>query len=529
MKRPTLVLMLVCGSTTSLLAAPIKMRPVQAVNSGIPSVSYLSEGHLVAALVSETTQGQDLNEDGDLGDRILHLYDAKKRKVTNLGLEGWPLNFGEDFVAFEVPEYETGQDVDGDGHLWGYVLHVSDVQRRTVYNLGLPAPGKILSKGRSLIFGMPTNNSTAIYDVDSGILHDVGLPAVDRMLADNKVLIEVLEGLAGVDLNQDGDLDDRILHTYDLDSGEVHNTRLSTDLLATAGDWAASLISERETLEDLNGDGDSLDWIVQLFSAEDGRFLNTGLAIGPPLPEDLVTLTENRLWVKVHEYSQGQQDFNEDGDLQDNVLWFFDLESEVATNTGHAVPSSPRRFKASETMAVFLTPIGDEQHLLLIDAENGELDLGIPSGLMGLAVRDDYVYFERSESVWGDLNEDGDTLDWRIGHVYDRNRGEITNLRIALGSWRGATSDWMAMLVSEQSQNADLDGDGDRYGHIPVFYHIPTQKLLSAGLEVTGSKPLTEEILVFGVVEWRVGQDLNDDGDLWDQVLHTVTLRPEPR
>jgi hypothetical protein len=144
---------------------------------------------LLLFLVGELEQGVDLDGDGDLLDDVWHVYEPAQDRLVNLrgGIEGglsWqPLAFGagEDFVVFEVSEAATGGiDLNGDGDASDDVLHHFDATAGTITNLGLAVGLTDQLTGRRFTF-------------------DVS---------------EAAQG--GVDLNADGDTNDRVLHFFDV-------------------------------------------------------------------------------------------------------------------------------------------------------------------------------------------------------------------------------------------------------------------------------------------------------------------------
>ena len=102
---------------------------------GDPAVA----GGLVGALAVEASgeeQGVDLNDDGDAGDAVLHLYDATKKKRINTELAATDFVMGEratsacgdvQLTALRVPESGQGNaDLNGDGDTVDQVMAVHD-------------------------------------------------------------------------------------------------------------------------------------------------------------------------------------------------------------------------------------------------------------------------------------------------------------------------------------------------------------------------------------------------------------------
>ncbi|HEV7731174.1 MAG TPA: hypothetical protein VGR62_03385 [Candidatus Binatia bacterium] len=91
-------------------------------------------GSIVAFLTPERNQGAaSLNDDADTDDRVVQIYDAASHITTNLHraaeeivLGGSP---GRELVAFRVREASQGADLNDDGDLLDDVLQVYDVHR----------------------------------------------------------------------------------------------------------------------------------------------------------------------------------------------------------------------------------------------------------------------------------------------------------------------------------------------------------------------------------------------------------------
>ena len=90
-----------------------------------------SDGERLVLKVPETAQGVDLNGDGDLADRVLHVADVASGNIANVGFEAsqYPNRglFGGQF-PFEGRESENG-DLNGDGDLLDSEAMVYDATR----------------------------------------------------------------------------------------------------------------------------------------------------------------------------------------------------------------------------------------------------------------------------------------------------------------------------------------------------------------------------------------------------------------
>ena len=78
------------------------------------------------------------------------------------------------------------------------------------------------------------------------------------------------------DFNGDGDAIDFVLHTYDIQSGVLTNTGLdASGAPETFGNYVAWTVNEtRQGLTDLNGDGDTRDFVLHVADMSTGLITN---------------------------------------------------------------------------------------------------------------------------------------------------------------------------------------------------------------------------------------------------------------
>ena len=329
------------------------------VNFGLQSVQFdtlRADGRRFVARVDEAGQGsRDLNGDGDAIDTVLHVIDVGTRSVRNVGLAVDPLQFaleGGNF-AFAVSEAMQGQvDLNGDGDAEDVVLHVLDVRRGRVRSAGLDAQGGFQLDADRLV--LPVRESTQGQDLNGdGDLDDFVLHLVDattaavrnlrlaagaHRLREGRLLFAVSEeSQGGVDLNGDGDAADHVAHLIELPRLEPTNLRLAGSDVFLIGSGAVLGIEERmQGGTDLNGDGDVFDTVVHMFSRRRARDLvNTRLA-AEPLVGGVVDEDAPVFPFVVSEEAQGGRDLNGDGDAEDRVLHAADPGRGRALSSGLA-------------------------------------------------------------------------------------------------------------------------------------------------------------------------------------------------
>lgn len=309
-------------------------------------------GDTLAFAVSEGDRDEDLNDDDDVEDFVIHLRDLSTGETTNLGfaVDRWNAALSRNWLVFCVSEEGQFEDLNGDGDYWDMVLHMYDL-----------ATGEVTNLDRA---------------IDAGT---VGLWLSERWIA-----FGVLESAQAEDLNGDGDFFDTVLHTYDLHSGELTNLKLASpptsrkgpsnvklteevlafsvskpagDVLYThdldtgettslelpvgsfslSEDWLAFDVSESQHGVDLNGDGDFEDHVLHARDLVRRETTNLGLVHSPPWGGLLMFETRIAFWVPEEERSE---DLNRDGDTADHVLHVHDLARDETVNLGATAVAS---------------------------------------------------------------------------------------------------------------------------------------------------------------------------------------------
>ncbi|MBI4582740.1 MAG: hypothetical protein HY717_01720 [Planctomycetes bacterium] len=116
--------------------------------------------------------------------------------------------------------------------------------------------------------------------------------------------------------------------------------RLDGDFLAYA----------RQEPPDFNGDGDTDDWIIEVYDARDRETTRLRLSL-----EEYFSflLRAGVLAFSVSEEAQGGQDLNGDGDAEDCVLHLADLRKMARPSFHRGDPNSSNTIDISDGLAVF--------------------------------------------------------------------------------------------------------------------------------------------------------------------------------
>ncbi|HEV3365021.1 MAG TPA: hypothetical protein VG795_12945 [Acidimicrobiia bacterium] len=261
----------------------------------------------------------------------------------------------------------------------------------------------------------------------------------------------------------------------------VHNTRMASwgDHVALGDGRLAHPGVEADQGQDLNGDGDRLDHVVQVWDPVSGQSTNLGLSTGLLHPA-----SGGRLIFPVYEYAQGNTDLNGDGD----------------------------------------TNYGDSMHYVWDPATGRTNSLGIGSVYDTVTLSDGRVAMVARESDHGntDMNGDGDAEDFVV-HLWAPDSG-LQNLRIAahVDSLQPLEAGRLAFLALESGQaHRDLNGDGTAGDRVLQVWDPATGAVTNTALASSTSDtiPLEGGAVGLMVPEDNQGrQDRNGDGDILDDV-----------
>lgn len=208
------------------------------LNLGLSTTSMAMDFPWLALTVSELRQGAlDRNGDGDPNDLVAHVVDLTTGAITNLGLASGalgPAALQGGILTTGVPERGQGGDLNGDGDDLDLVAVHLDLLSGTrldsaALNEFLAAPESIsraatvlrvpeMAQGADLNGdGDKLDNVVHLALPCAGSATSLGLAVLIKspsaqVLTASSAVIEVDEASQGVDLNDDGDLLDGVLH-----------------------------------------------------------------------------------------------------------------------------------------------------------------------------------------------------------------------------------------------------------------------------------------------------------------------------
>ena len=480
-------------------------------------IVYPMRGGRAAFAAYEPSQGnRDLNGDGDSEDVVAYIWDDATGQATNLGVVASghmaPLAGGE--VAISVSEaWSANQDFNGDGDTTDFVLFVWDPVKGLI-NLHTAADHIHALDGGGVTFfagGHPRVWTPAAGLVDVGVASGTILTP----LRGGGLAFLGLEAKQHRDLNGDGDQSDKVVEVWRPGSGITNlglagtsDTFAAYNALPDGG--LALVVSEADQGgRDLNSDGDSADWVIHLWRPGTGA-KNLGLAVHFP-GNYMASFAGDGLAVMVREADQGGRDLNGDGDTSDRIVELWTPGGGVRNlgiaTAGQFVPVAGGgvAFSALEADQGNTDLNGDgvsTDSVLFVARPDGSLrDTWVSASRFSAADGGRLVYMA-TEGARRDLNGDGDTVDQVLG-VYDPSTDTTVNSGLAgqdqlvtdLGGGR------FAFVAAERSQNpggapgTDLNGDGDTAdGVMEVFTAFGPPPTAPADQNGAGSRPQAPEI-----------------------------------
>ncbi len=351
-------------------------------NIGFAVSNIAASSSLVAFAVPEASQGgaggTDLNGDMDKLDQVLHVYDPVTTLTTNVGIDAsGDIKVDGANVAFLVSEAaQNNADLNGDMDATDMVLHTYEAAGPTLSNSGRQAEAGIVFDGDVVAFLVsesaqnlslnPDSDKSdfvlTLYCLPSSSCVSTGLinlavaapPAVgtDRGFAfeGDIVAISVPERAQNsVDLNNDTDRSDRVVHVYRISTGTMTNTEYAARRSPrVAGTFVGFAVQEsKQARTDLNGDLDKGDTVAHIYDAVADTVTNTGRAVGVacsngeiPTLGDCFEMRNDMLILQTDERRQARTDLNGDTDAKDLVIEFWRPSTGVLTNTGIAAERS---------------------------------------------------------------------------------------------------------------------------------------------------------------------------------------------
>jgi len=244
----------------------------------IPSIY----GNIIAFPTYESVASGDLNGDGDMDDSVIRYFDLTTNNLANTGVVGWGASIYGDIIAFSTFESQAAQDLNGDGDAQDSVIRYYNISSNTVVNTGAGGWWPTIYK-----------------DIIAFESHYVTYTAITY---------------------------------YNISDGTLVDTKIDGRMVSVHGNIIAFTTPEADyEVGDLNGDGDSEDWVVRYYDVSTKTLVNTGAeGVDPSVYEDIIAF-------ETCEENVGK-DLNNDGDTADNVIRYILLAMPKITGTFEVCP-----------------------------------------------------------------------------------------------------------------------------------------------------------------------------------------------
>lgn len=374
----------------------------------------------------------------------------------------------------------------------------------------------------------------------------------DPVISEGAIAFIAYERNVGRDLNGDGDMYDGILAYYDTITGLAVYTkeqpyRLYGKSLAISEGVIAYIVYEYYVGRDLSGDGDRYDFILAYYDIFTGSATYT---TEQPYGSDgnSFDIAEGVIAYIAYEYYVGR-DLNGDGDTSDRILAYYDISTSSAIYT----TEQPYRLYGnsptiSQGVITFIADENNDARDLNGDGDMCDLVLAYydiftdsatytseqPYGSDGnsLDISEGLISFIAKEYYVGrDLNGDGDKMD-NILAYYDISTDSAT-YTTEQPYWSKGNSPTISrgvitFIAYEGHVGQDLNGDGDTMDNILACYDISTGSVTYTTEQPYWSKgnspTISENVIAFIAREYYLDQDINGDGDKYDNILAYLTL-----
>jgi hypothetical protein len=328
------------------------------------------------------------------------------------------------------------------------------------------------------------------------------------------------------DLNMDGDKVDYIIRYHDTLTGKTVNTRETGLEPSVSGSIIAFPMVERWVEQDYNKDEDLNDIIIKYHETATKTSIITGE------PGEAPSISSNIIAFHKGEKCN-EEDLNMDGDTSDHIINYYDITSRVTVNTrltgfAPSVNGAIITFHTYEwVMNEDLNFDGDTSDIIIM-YYNTITGNTVNTGTVGEfpCISDKIIAFHTAEAWTGaDLTGDGDDDDIVIGY-HDLSTGTTVNTG-AVGLLPSVSGAIIAFHTAEGWINEDLNLDGDK-NDIVIRYH-DSSKDMTVNTRVIGHSPsISGFTIAFHTYETWIEEDMNNDGDMIDSIIRYLYIDKIP-
>lgn len=204
----------------------------------------------IAFSTSESDLGVDFSNDGDMNDDVIRLFDVESGEVSNLKAVGDHPSMNQRSVLMSTKESQVGVDLNADGDKDDDIMRVLDRDSRKIANLKIEGGKALVSKSGKAAF--ISEGEVVVVDVRAQDMVSTGQRGDFAAVSDDIVVFSRGGELFGYSISE------RSLARLDIkgDSPSFFDEKIA-------------FVSSEEGLGDLNGDGDSGDFVIRVARQED--------------------------------------------------------------------------------------------------------------------------------------------------------------------------------------------------------------------------------------------------------------------
>lgn len=264
-------------------------------------------------LVSGATHSVDIYENIIAFARIgasIRYYDINTGTFGDTGAGGLRPSIYENIITFSS----------------GGRIHYYDVHTQTLVDTKVAGLTPTIYR-KSIAF--ESDGTIRYFDLRTGTVVDTGIVGSKPALYENLIAFETPESMAKQDLNGDGDTYDIVICYYDISTGRLVNTEATGFFPAIHGNTIVFTTSEFAVGQDLDGDGEIRTQAIRYYDIASGTVVNTGKSgTEPDVYENTISFYTWERWAA--------QDLNGDGDTSDPIVQYCrtaPIQEAIATTT----------------------------------------------------------------------------------------------------------------------------------------------------------------------------------------------------
>lgn len=188
-----------------------------------------------------------------------------------------------------------------------------DLSTQTLVDTKVRGSSPIVYQSTIVFHAFTPNPTIWMYDLRTRTAADTGIVGRHPSLYETVVSFTTPESSVLQDLNGDGDTNNWVIRYHNLKTQTTTNTKAIGRYPVLCGNRIVFTTPEKTVNQDLNGDGRILGSVIRYYDLETGRVVNTQqLGTEPSIYGDTITFYLWEDWT--------EQDINGDGDLNDPIV-----------------------------------------------------------------------------------------------------------------------------------------------------------------------------------------------------------------